>query len=1170
MTESERRDVLELHLKEHLLGPGYAKEIISCSPDCRDEILDQIPTNLYVTGILVPSRQDNDEQDCQQETDMESAIEADQNEDDETVDNDDEEKGGIQGDSIIDRGDRTGTTDHVGLITCLSPNTSSIEVEVEYAKYKLLNTAERKDVRINMSHHFAQLDELLAVYDNDGSFSIRVNGVETDRKLSDYIGRDNDERTIWLTDFVTIDNRLSQQGIDVIKSRYSKANVVFKTLFNAFYKREEIRVDIPVDVSEEGNQAVFENSDIRIVAKVFISGPKKYVKLLVINNIVIARGSKSSYNQCLFQTELKVSPTDGTIVSYTEPVSIPEDVEGKTLNFTYRDVRNYGKGICCAVEWDDNGNWIKTSYFPKSDVRKFSNKLDQDYCNNLGINQTDIERCCGLINLSHWSQLNNIDYFSLLEGFVNGYGKWCEQQCSGANNLGNTVITNGIIAKQQELLSRLRDNVDYLRNNAEALMCFKLANTAMLIQMTIARHESFKKNRLQVAEPTDVINNLNWFRTDPLGCSYYPFQLAFLLMNVKSTFDVNDRYHNDVVDMIWFPTGGGKTEAYLALTALTIIARRRSTNDGSENGISVIMRYTLRLLTSQQFERASYLICALEFMRNQRNNPFNLGNVPITIGLWIGDSGKVYLGIHNKWGRFDSQILRLNGSRAQERLTRCNPYPVSYCPWCGQKLVTATGFGYNGGFNRRDLQCLNTNCLFNQHQLPIYFVDDDVRRVKPTLLFATVDKFAGLEQSARDLFINNQFRSPDLIIQDELHLISGPLGSLVGLFESVVEKVCTKGGRRPKIIASTATTRNTDALIRSLYNRQANIFPAPGIKYDDNYFSHIESESLRRHMGICPQGFFSPVVSEIHIIAQIVLGRILLFRKYLQENGINIFDCRAVSAFIKNQDDRLIADLDIFWPLVLYYNSLKDLGRTNSRVAEEIRENIRANIHYLILPETLDFVIENMTMRTKEFTSREDSSRIKDLLTGAETPIGLSEDNNGKLHVTGNTAMDIILASNMISVGIDIDRWNIMMMSGQPRSTSEYIQSSSRVGRRHKGLVVNLYSPMRNREFSMFENYTSYHESYYKFVEPLSATPVTLQTIHHPVFINVIRCYRYLFNYDVQRLTDELTDRFHLQQNLSDAVYDVINNEWNGDASATSLRDIDVDDYIKINEISYQ
>src|SRR5690606_6959989 len=110
-----------------------------------------------------------------------------------------------------------------------------------------------------------------------------------------------------------------------------------------------------------------------------------------------------------------------------------------------------------------------------------------------------------------------------------------------------------------------------------------------------------------------------------------PFQLAFLLTVLESSADP-DSEDRDTVDLIWFPTGGGKTEAYLGLIAFQI-ALRRLRHPDTGGGTCVLMRYTLRLLTRDQYLRASRLICALERVRRERND---LGSEPISIGLWVG------------------------------------------------------------------------------------------------------------------------------------------------------------------------------------------------------------------------------------------------------------------------------------------------------------------------------------------------------------------------------------------------------------------------------------------------------------------------------------------------------------------------------------------------------
>lgn len=1196
--EFQLRDVYENYLKEHLLGPGYTKEVFLCNDDCSDEILDQSPTKAYTTGIIYPRFTDEatdsaDDDDSEVEEDVaEKDIDLQNDTEDDSAEDDDDDSHTSEGkDGVIEKDDRTDApNDHIGLITAVPENVERVEVEVSYAKYRQLNSEGWPDVKVQMGHLYDCLPQLLEKYDEHKEL-VEVLTELNEPKISELIIKDNEAKTIALKKRISIISKNEKNDYAVsgncikIKQKFLpkiteanevlyKANSLLLKLFRNLYRREPVSLEpISLDLTKDYSNVPIEsgkNDDIQIWTKVFTKNKKRFVKLLLRNNQTTSNIRTIPYGKCIFQPKLKLSPVDGVLTTYTEPISFATDKERETIDFVYRTVKNYGKGVGCAVEWDENGKYIQTSYMPHSDVKKFSSKVDDEYCSSIGVDPADINDCCNLYNISHW-QANNDLILERLNKFVNAYAKWHERELQIMGAANKPEVTDGIIEKQKELLERLRDNVKYLEDKPRALKCFKLANTAMLIQMTVARDKHFEKNRDIIPEEHNkIFKSLKWFEDNGKKCAYYPFQLAFLLMNVKSTFERDDPFRKNVVDMIWFPTGGGKTEAYLALTALTIIARRTSsTDDNKTKGVSVIMRYTLRLLTSQQFERASYLICALEFLREKNGaTGINLGDTPISIGLWIGNSGESNFDRNQKWGKF-------NNLQPAERAKANNPYPVTYCPWCGRKLVTNAQVPY--GYNKAALYCINDDCQFHSG-LPVHFVDEDVKRTKPTLLFATVDKLAQLyKRDAAKLFgVGGSVLPPDLIIQDELHLISGPLGSMVGFFENVVEKMCTKDGRSPKIIASTATTRNTSALIKSLYNREVRVFPAQGNTYEDNFFSHIEATSLRRHLGICPQS--APVIAEIRLISQMVLAKVVLIRTFIEKSGVDVNDFDAVKKCIIDHDT-LRSELDYFWSLVLYYNSLKDLGRTRSRIVGHIREQVRYHEKYIQIPRVLSFIINNMTAdsRIKEFTSREDSSRIKSLLTSAEARVKLkdNEKNAGEFRVESGT--DFVLASNMISVGIDIARWNLMMMSGQPRSTSEYIQSSSRVGRSHKGLVVNQYSPMRIREYSMFENFTSYHAAYYKFVEPLSATPVTLQILNHPILNNVMECYKTYFSEGlsqedaIDELCDELEQRFNLSAELKEIAKEKIEDVWdeNDPILAMSLRDIDQERYIQIEQINY-
>lgn len=940
-----------------------------------------------------------------------------------------------------------------------------------------------------------------------------------------------------------------------------------------FFRREQIVLDTIKLPTEIGTYKPVSTGagHIELHWKVIGRNGKKYLKVQLQNVYKEPLGKDGkpkkdrSIEANLYQTELKISSSG--IIPYTEPHRSSIDDEEYSVNEElYRNVLMYGKGVNCGFDWEGSNSdkdqnmghptWVRTNYAPKQRAAAFSAVTPDQSTND----------ACVVYDLSIWSTVNKQDIIAMLKNIANNYEKWH----NGQKKANNNVVLKGILDEQEDFYNRLIDNIDYLDKNDRAFKCFQIANTAMYIQMIIARDPNFKKDRdhSEYTSETTIYKDGAWefFSTRHAEIKYRPFQLAFLLMNVKSTFENDDRYRNDNVDLIWFPTGGGKTEAYLALTALTI-AERRTSGDEDVSGVSVIMRYTLRLLTAQQFERASFLICALEYLRKalltKTEYGISLGGEPVTIGMWIGSASTPNRLNDLRNGKFQDYYSSVyNGTKPTS-----NPFPISYCPWCGCKLESTFNPNLHGYNRNGELHCINArNCSFDK--LPIMYIDECIYNEPPTLLFATVDKFAQLtnEERGRMLGAGTNRRRPDLIIQDEMHLISGPLGSLVGMFETMVEEICTfkdaNGNvRRPKIIASTATTRNTLSLIKQLYARKVRTFPVSGISYSDNYFSHVlkTSESKRQYMGLAPTGHSASEL-EIRTIAAEIVGKEKMISTYLLDNGVELCNIDSVHKTLTNNQS-LIKDIDNYWSLVLYYTNLKSLGRTHSRIGQEILANAESMRKYLYEYPSLDFIISGFQNRTEEFTSRQDSSRIKSLLVEAESAPILQKPYGSKIFVNYN--MDIVQATNMISVGIDIARWNIIFMVGQPLTTAEYIQSSSRVGRTTHGLVVNIYNSLRNRELSFYENYVPYHQEFYKFVEPLMATtftPVTLEKLIYNLYLcymGAVKCKTRpsdVNSSDVNELKDLLTNR---------------NNVITGNSTMASLinKMIDkVDNDIKITE----
>jgi hypothetical protein len=385
------------------------------------------------------------------------------------------------------------------------------------------------------------------------------------------------------------------------------------------------------------------------------------------------------------------------------------------------------------------------------------------------------------------------------------------------------------------------------------------------------------------------------------------------LLNLPDLVDLHgdSRSHptEAVADLLWFPTGGGKTEAYLGLTAFTLALRRLQgvvAGRSGEEGVAVLMRYTLRLLTLQQFQRAAALVCACERLRQQalEGGDPRWGREPFRLGLWVGARTTP-----NKTRDSANAVKQLRGNDSYQALRTGTPLQLASCPWCGHALEPGRDIEvetYEGGRCRTLVYCGDRlgRCPFSRRQskgegLPVLVVDEEIYRRLPALLIATVDKFAqmpwqgptsmlfglvdghcprhgftspdledagshpkreGLEAVRRQ--DRGALRPPDLIIQDELHLISGPLGTLVGLYETAVDELCTweVDGRpvRPKVIASTATIRRAETQIRNLYCRRAEVFPPAGLEVEDNFFSRqrpaTPEEPGRRYLGICAPG----------------------------------------------------------------------------------------------------------------------------------------------------------------------------------------------------------------------------------------------------------------------------------------------------------------------------
>lgn len=764
----------------------------------------------------------------------------------------------------------------------------------------------------------------------------------------------------------------------------------------------------------------------------------------------------------LFQAQLVLKLAAGFVARPNLRGLVDDDADERIADLQYRDVFEFsvGHGVSThAVVEDGACHEVRSAWLPVAGVEKV------DPTSLAGV-ELSMEKLAAVRTADEAK--------AALGAFGTEYALWIATQRGAAPTQ----------QRRAEIAKELLDRCELARQRiAQGLE--ELEDPLVLEAFQIA-------NRTMAAAARQRTAQLKGLRPDQVSAPRWrPFQLAFVLMNLRGIAKPTDP-ERAVVDLLFFPTGGGKTEAYLGLAAFTLALRRLRDPSVTSSGVSVLMRYTLRLLTLDQLGRAATLVCALELERQQ--DVAKLGKWPFEIGLWVGR--KATPNRMGKKGDNDRNSARTRTIAFQnDSKYKPAPIPIENCPWCGTKFG-ATSFRLVPTPDQpTDLHitCANEDCAFTRdNPLPIVAVDEPLYRRLPCFLIATVDKLASLPwlSTPGKLFgkvdrfdsagfygpgdgpggskLPRPFLPPDLIIQDELHLISGPLGTMVGLYETAVEALCRRDvdGKTvlPKIVASTATVRRAEAQVRALFGRsQVDVFPPPGPDRRDSFFSCTVSATEkppRLYVGVAAQGRSLKVVLLHTYLALLSAGK-----KHYEEaggaaNGTN--------------------PADSYMTLLGYFNSLRELGGSRRIVEDEVRSRLQGYFRHRRVAETdCPFVDRTIQFDAIELTSREPTHRVAD----AKRRLALPFAQDGRV--------DVALATNMISVGLDITRLGLMVVLGQPKSSAEYIQATSRVGRddERPGLVVTLLNVHKPRDRSHYERFEAYHETFYRAVEATSVTP---------------------------------------------------------------------------------
>jgi len=790
--------------------------------------------------------------------------------------------------------------------------------------------------------------------------------------------------------------------------------------------------------------------------------------------------TRAADERTLFQTALEVSCPEGFQPRYRRGSSDHPDDRRNDLQFRRLPVWAVGHGVSTEVLDGDSQQCrrLGTTWLPTARVYRMA--------------ATAVEG----VTLS-MRTLSEVESAERLEGMMAqlmvAYMDWISSQVAEREALSDPTrrrTADELVTEARLALSRIRAGVALLGSDADAFRAFRLTNRAMAETAELQRPGTEARWRL--------------------------FQLAFLLLNLSGVSHP-DHADRQRVELLFFPTGGGKTEAYLGVAAYTLFMRRLRHQDAPHRGagVGVLLRYTLRLLTLDQLQRAAQLVCAMEIIR--REEPDELGPHRFSVGVWVGRKATA-----NYLADLKPVIRKLKSNKPL--FGEPAPVPLTSCPWCGTpfdkeaftllperaKVPVAL-----------QVSCDDDECPFNAAEdddngeyrkgLPIVTVDEHVYRELPSILIGTVDKFAALPWRGASGNLLGRVRAedstgfyganekppasatplpggllpPDLIIQDELHLISGPLGTMVGLYETAIDALCRdKVPQGPKIIASTATARRATEQIQAIFAREwVHLFPPQGLEDGDTFFAEVDAreETTRLYVGIASPGRAQKLLTS------------------------RVFTCLLGAAQKRWEDTGKGGagnPADTYMTLVAYFNALKELGGAQRIVLEEVNGRTRQLSRRRPLDEerSAHFADRHLSFDILELTSRQSTDDITKASALLRKPYTSK----------GRTKTDVLLASSMISVGVDISRLGLMVVNGQPRTCAEYIQASSRVGRASPGLVVTAFNLFKPRDRSHYEQFQSFHESFYRYVEAASVTPFSARAVDRGLAGLVVSLSRHL------------------------------------------------------------
>lgn len=610
-------------------------------------------------------------------------------------------------------------------------------------------------------------------------------------------------------------------------------------------------------------------------------------------------------------------------------------------------------------------------------------------------------------------------------------------------------------------IERFREGIEILRQNGDALLAFRLTNTTFL-----RAGQGRNRDRWRLFQIVFMVSQI-------------PGIVALAAPNAAALIE------REIVDIVYFPTGGGKTEAYLGTLVFHCFFDRLR---GKRLGVTAWTRFPLRLLTLQQTQRIADIIGIAELVRRSQSDPrlCSPGVDGFSIGYFVGQGGSPNEIANPQSGARLSPEVEAAWAKANDPREREDWKRVIYCPSCRTKSVR---IDFDTGAVRLLHVCSNPSCAFPSGRLPVMIVDNEIYRYLPTIIVGTIDKLAviGNQRKFSQLFgrvdgrcsahgfykgkcsqkdcqnprlldkaVPPNLTGPSLVIQDELHLLKEGLGTFDGHYETFLQRLRRDfgDGAPLKIIASSATVEAFERQIEHLYGRnavQARVFPGLGPTLTESFYIETQSYPQRLYVGILPHNktLFNAVLEVIEGYHRVIAGL-----ERLPSGTANPY-----GGVLTPASPAWLSMLDAYRTSVTYFLARPQLDS----IAKDIEGDTNPNLEQDGLP----------ALNKLELTGSTTTDEVTRILERLETP-------------APGAAPDCVLATNMISHGVDVDRLNAILFYGMPRQTAEYIQASSRVGRSHVGIVFTLLDPIRERNRSHFTYFAKYHEYLGRLVEPVA------------------------------------------------------------------------------------